>query len=45
VLVPRLFPDAPAGFDPIPTLLYVTGRGELGDRPRLTTWQWHSAPV
>jgi hypothetical protein len=45
VLLPRLFPDAPQGHDPVPTLLYVTGRSDLGDRPRIRRWQWHSAPV
>jgi len=45
VLVPRLFPDAPAGFDPVPTLLYATGRGDLDGLPRIKRWQWHSDPV
>ena len=27
VLVPRLFPDAPVGFDPVETLLYASGPG------------------
>lgn len=33
----RLFPDAPAG-DPVESLLWSTGRAELPDRPRLTSW-------
>lgn len=45
LLVPRLFPDAPRDPDPVVTLLYATGRAALGDRPRLTQWQWHSTPV
>ena len=36
----RLFPDAPAGAGPWPTLLQVTGRGT----PRLTEWRWDGAP-
>jgi hypothetical protein len=36
----RLFPDAPAGFDPWQTLLWCTGRAELPGRERLTTWRW-----
>ena len=33
----RLFPDAPEG-DPVQTLLWSTGRAELKDRPRVTSW-------
>lgn len=33
----RLFPDAPAG-DPVRILLWSTGRADLPDRPRLTSW-------
>jgi hypothetical protein len=33
----RLFPDAPAG-DPVQVLLWSTGRADLPDRPRLTSW-------
>jgi hypothetical protein len=40
----RLFPDAPTGTDRWQTLLWSTGRAELPDHPRLTTWRWHGAP-
>ncbi|MFI6155992.1 hypothetical protein ACIBCA_25290 [Kitasatospora sp. NPDC051170] len=40
----RLFPQAPDGADPWPTLLWATGRAELPGHPRLTTWRWHSSP-
>ncbi|BAJ26018.1 hypothetical protein KSE_01670 [Kitasatospora setae KM-6054] len=40
----RLFPDAPTGTDPWPTLLWATGRGDLPGRERLTEWRWYSAP-
>ena len=40
----RLFPDAPTDTPRWPTLLWATGRAELPDRPRLTTWRWHGAP-
>jgi hypothetical protein len=40
----RLFPDAPTGTDRWRTLLWATGRAELPDRPRLTTWRWHGTP-
>jgi hypothetical protein len=33
----RLFPDAPDG-DPAQVLLWCTGRAELDDRPRVTSW-------
>ena len=33
----RLFPDAPDG-DPVQVLLWSTGRVELEDRPRVTSW-------
>jgi hypothetical protein len=33
----RLFPDAPPG-DPARVLLWCTGRAELDDRPRRTSW-------
>ncbi|MFS8201963.1 hypothetical protein ACLVWQ_25105 [Streptomyces sp. CWNU-52B] len=36
----RLFPEAPGGTDPWPTLLWSTGRAELPGHPRLTTWRW-----
>lgn len=38
----RLFPDAPSG-DPVQVLLWCTGRGELGGRPRRTSWTWKAA--
>lgn len=40
----RLFPDAPTGAAPWPTLLWSTGRADLPGRPRPTKWRWHSAP-
>ncbi|WP_454857178.1 hypothetical protein [Promicromonospora soli] len=33
----RLFPEAPEG-DPVHVLLWATGRAELADRPRATSW-------
>jgi hypothetical protein len=33
----RLFPETPND-DPVSTLLWVTGRGDLVGRPRLTSW-------
>lgn len=38
----RLFPDAPVG-EPVPVLLWMTGRASLGDRPRRTGWTWRAA--
>ncbi|WP_184833142.1 DinB family protein [Allocatelliglobosispora scoriae] len=38
----RLFPDAPPG-DPADVLLWCTGRAELGDRPRLSSWTLKAA--
>jgi hypothetical protein len=38
----RLFPDAPAG-DPVPVLLWSTGRGDLDGHSRLTSWTWKAA--
>lgn len=40
----RLFPDAPAGTDRWPTLLWATGRGEIPGHARLTRWRWYGAP-
>ena len=40
----RLFPHAPADTPRWPTLLWATGRAELPDRPRLTTWRWYGSP-
>lgn len=39
----RLFPDAPRGDEPWPTLLWATGRAPLGDRKRLEGWRWDSS--
>jgi Mycothiol maleylpyruvate isomerase N-terminal domain len=33
----RLFPDAPSG-DPVLVLLWCTGRADLPDQPRVTSW-------
>ncbi|MFV2119431.1 GNAT family N-acetyltransferase [Streptomyces sp. Act-28] len=41
----RLFPQAPRGNDPWRTLLWATGRGELGDLPRLGAWRWYADPI
>ncbi|MCX5129949.1 maleylpyruvate isomerase N-terminal domain-containing protein [Streptomyces sp. NBC_00347] len=38
----RLFPDAPPG-DPAQVLLWCSGRGDLGDRSRRTSWTWRTA--
>ncbi|MGW4805873.1 maleylpyruvate isomerase N-terminal domain-containing protein [Kitasatospora sp. NPDC004272] len=38
----RLFPAAPAG-EPVPVLLWCTGRGELPGRPRRASWGWRAA--
>lgn len=38
----RLFPDAPPG-EPPAVLLWCTGRGELGGRPRRSSWSWQAA--
>jgi len=40
----RMFPDAPAGTDPWPTLLWATGRGELPGHDRLVKWRWEPTP-
>ncbi|MGH3999663.1 MAG: DinB family protein [Pseudonocardiaceae bacterium] len=40
----RLFPHAPANTTRWHTLLWATGRAELPDRPRLTTWRWYGSP-
>jgi Mycothiol maleylpyruvate isomerase N-terminal domain len=40
----RLFPSAPPGGEAWPTLLWVTGRGELPGRPRQVSWTWDGAP-
>jgi hypothetical protein len=41
----RLFPDAPAGHEPWPTLLWSTGRAELPGHPRRTSWTWDGTPA
>jgi hypothetical protein len=42
----RLFPWAPKGTDPWPTLLWANGRAPLGDRGRLDAdWYWQCAPL
>ncbi|WP_436529816.1 DinB family protein [Actinoplanes sp. HUAS TT8] len=38
----RLFPDAPAGHEPWPTLLWATGRAELPGHPRQEKWRWYA---
>ncbi|MBE1611985.1 DinB family protein [Actinopolymorpha pittospori] len=38
----RLFPHAPSG-EPVAVLLWSTGRGELDERPPLTSWFWKAA--
>lgn len=38
----RLFPEVPAGADAWQSLLWATGRAELPDRPRLSSWKWDS---
>ena len=40
----RLFPLAPTGAEPWPTLLWATGRGALPDHPIQTSWRWTSTP-
>ncbi|WP_433301525.1 hypothetical protein ACQP2F_06335 [Actinoplanes sp. CA-030573] len=40
----RLFPAAPAGSDPWPTLLYCTGRADLGSLRAPESWQWDGSP-
>jgi hypothetical protein len=41
-ILDRLFPDAPPG-DPTRVLLWCTGRGELDNIPRRTSWTWKAA--
>ncbi|HSF27152.1 MAG TPA: maleylpyruvate isomerase N-terminal domain-containing protein [Actinomycetes bacterium] len=38
----HLFPYAPRGHEPWPTLLWATGRAALGERPRLPDWRWEN---
>jgi hypothetical protein len=40
----RLFPGAPTDPDRWRTLLWATGRAELPEHPRLTTWRWYGSP-
>jgi hypothetical protein len=40
----RLFPDAPAGFEPWPTLLWCTGRADLPGHPAPASWRWDGSP-
>ncbi|MFE3197347.1 hypothetical protein [Embleya sp. NPDC059237] len=41
----RMFPDAPAGFEPWPALLWCTGRTELPGHPRrVGKWRWKGTP-
>lgn len=41
----RLFPWAPTDGDPWDSLRWANGRIAIGDRPRLTSWAWHCAPL
>ncbi|MCS7482567.1 maleylpyruvate isomerase N-terminal domain-containing protein [Umezawaea endophytica] len=43
--VRRLFPEAPEGHEPWPTLLWANGRVPLGGTPRREKWTWHCAPL
>ena len=43
--VDRLFPWAPSGYEAWATLKWANGRSGLADRPRLTKWRWHCAPL
>jgi uncharacterized protein (TIGR03083 family) len=40
VTLARMFPEVPAGNDPWQSLLWATGRIDLDDRPRRTSWRW-----
>ncbi|MFC7547480.1 hypothetical protein [Plantactinospora sp. GCM10030261] len=40
----RLFPSAPAGREPWPTLQWATGRLALPGLPALTSWRWDGTP-
>ena len=40
----RLFPTAPTGGEPWPTLLWATGRAALPDQPAQTSWRWDGSP-
>ena len=41
----RLFPDAPGDEDRWTVLLWSTGRADLPGRARVTSWEWHGAPL
>lgn len=44
----RMFPDSAAdvaALDPWTALLWVTGRAELPDRPKVEKWRWRAAPL
>ncbi|HWO64286.1 MAG TPA: maleylpyruvate isomerase N-terminal domain-containing protein [Umezawaea sp.] len=43
--VRRLFPEAPGGHEPWPTLLWANGRVPLGGTPRREKWTWHCTPL
>ena len=40
----RLFPTAPTGHEPWPTLLWCTGRRDLPGLPAPTSWKWDGSP-
>lgn len=40
----RLFPSAPTGSAPWPTLLWATGRAALPDHAVQASWRWDGAP-
>ncbi|MFB9236249.1 hypothetical protein ACFFWC_11935 [Plantactinospora siamensis] len=44
VALRRLFPAAPSGDAPWPTLLWATGRADLPGLPAQTGWTWDGAP-
>ncbi|MHA6795801.1 maleylpyruvate isomerase N-terminal domain-containing protein [Pseudonocardia bannensis] len=41
----RLFPWAPTDGRSWPALRWANGRAPLGERPRLSEWYWHCAPI
>ncbi|MER0444935.1 hypothetical protein ABR738_10205 [Streptomyces sp. Edi4] len=41
----RLFRDVPADPDRWRVLLWATGRADLPERPRPTTWRWYAEPL
>jgi uncharacterized protein (TIGR03083 family) len=45
-VIARLFPWAPAGFEPFQTFRWCNGRAPLGELPRQDkSWGWHCAPL